>query len=190
MTVHPLLSPSLLKRMAIGALLEFSPILIFLASFKHFRIYEATMLLMVATIISTIATYVLQKRLPYLALYLAILTIGFGYLTIAHHQPKFIQMRDTLYDLTCAITLLVGLTFNISFLKFAFHEVIPMTVRAWNKITYAWIGFFITVAALNEHVRRTSNLHEWFEFKGFMIVATIVFGLVTLWLWYEKAENK
>ncbi len=186
MTVHPLFAPELLKRVAIGALLEFSPIIIFLLSFKRFHIYEATTLLMIATIISTLLTYTFQKRLPYLALYVAILTISFGYLTITHHQPKFIQMRDTLYDLTCAVTLLIGLTFDILFLKFAFQEVIPMTNRAWCKITYAWVGFFIAGAALNEYVRRLFNLHEWFAFKGLMVSATIIFGLVTLWFWYEK----
>jgi intracellular septation protein len=190
MAVHPLLSPSILKRMALGAILEFSPILIFLSSYKHFHIYHATMLLMVATIVSTLLTYVFQKRLPYLALYVAILTIGFGYLTLAHHQPKFIQMRDTLYDLTCAITLLVGLTLDISFLKFAFNDVLPMTLRAWNKVTYAWIGFFIANAGLNEYIRRTQSLHEWFEFKGGMVLITIIFGLAVLWFWYEKSESK
>lgn len=189
MIAHPLLSPSLLKRMALGALLEFSPILIFLSSFKHFHIYEATMLLMLATIVSTFLTYILQKRLPYLALYVAILTIGFGYLTLAHHQPKFIQMRDTLYDLTCAVTLLAGLIFNISFLKFAFNDVLPMTTRAWNKVTYAWIGFFIVNAGINEYIRRTATLHEWFEFKGLMVPITILFGLVTLWMWFEKPQT-
>lgn len=190
MTVHPLFAPAMLKRLTIGALFEFSPILIFLSSFKHFHIYEATMLFMLTTIISTFLTYRYQKRLPYLALYVAILTIGFGYLTISHHQPKFIQMRDTLYDLTCAITLLVGLAFNVSLLEFSFQQVLPMTHRAWNKVTYAWIGFFTINAGINEYVRRTYTLHQWFSFKGFMVVVTIIFGLVTLWIWYEKAHSK
>lgn len=190
MTAHPLFVPELLQRMMIGTLLEFSPIFIFLLSFKRFHIYEATMLLMIATIVSTLLTYRIQKRLPYIALYVAILTIGFGYLTISHHQPKFIQMRDTLYDLTCAVTLLAGLVFNISFLKFAFDDVLRMTRGAWDKVTYAWIGFFVVSAGLNEYVRRTLGLHQWFQFKGLMVLATIVFGLITLLWWYEKGEQE
>jgi intracellular septation protein len=176
--------------MSLGAVLEFSPILVFLSSFKHFHIYPATMLFMAATIISTLLTYRLQKRLPYFALYVAMLTIGFGYLTIFHHQPKFIQMRDTLYDLTCAITLLIGLAFDTSLLRFAFQEVLPMSRQAWNKVTYAWVAFFILNAGINEYIRRTFDLHFWFTFKGFMVPATIIFGLLTLWLWYEKSETK
>lgn len=190
MKLSPLFSPSILKRLVVGSILEFGPILIFLASFKYFHIYKATMLLMIVTIITTIVTYRFQKRLPYLALYVAFLTIGFGYLTLAHQQPRFIQMRDSLYDLTCAVTLLVGLMINVPFLKFAFDEVLPMTTRAWHRLTYLWIGFFLTAATLNEYVRRTYDLRDWFDFKSCMVVVTIIFGVSVLIFCYEKAESK
>ena len=173
----------------LGSLLEFGPILIFLASFQYFHIYKATMLLMVTTIVTTIVTYRTQKRLPYLALYVALLTIGFGYLTLIHHQPKFIQMRDSLYDLTCAITLLIGLMINVPFLKIAFNEVISMTSRAWHKLTYLWIAFFMAAAALNEYVRRTYSLHDWFDFKSYIVIATVIFGVSALVFCYEKPEE-
>ena len=180
---------STIRRVLIGGALEFGPILIFLLSFHFFHIYKATLILMVATILSTIATYRLQKRLPYLALYVALLTVGFGYVTLVHHQPKFIQMRDTMYDVTCALTLLGGLMVRISFLKLAFDEVVPMTNRAWTKLTYAWTAFFIMNAIANEYVRRTMNLHAWFEFKSIVAAITIVFGLTTLYFFYEKNQN-
>jgi intracellular septation protein len=189
MTVSALFSPHTLKRVLLGAVLEFGPIFVFIGAFKHFHVYQATMFLMIATIVSVIATYRLQKRLPYVALYVAFLTIGFGYLTIAHRQPKFIQMRDTLYDITCAITLLIGLMLDIPFLKFAFNEVLPMTTRAWYRLTYVWTGFFIASAVLNEYIRRTHSLHDWFAYKGVMVIATLVFGLVSLWVYYEPKDK-
>lgn len=179
-----------LERLFIGVLLEFGPIFIFLATFGHFHIYKATMILMVTTIVSTVLTYRIQKRLPYLALYVAFITIAFGYLTLLHKAPKFIQMRDTLYDMTCAITLLLGLMINVPFLKIAFHEVIPMTLRAWHRLTYAWIGFFLTVATMNEFVRRHYSLSDWFQFKGTMVLVTIIFGITTLYFFYEREEGK
>lgn len=190
MRVSPFFSLPVLRRAFLGSILEFGPILIFLVSFQFFHIYKATMFLMVATIVTTIVTYRTQKRLPYLALYVALLTIGFGYLTLTHHQPKFIQMRDSLYDLTCAITLLIGLMINIPFLKLAFNEVIPMTSRAWHKLTYLWITFFIVAAALNEYVRRTYSLHDWFDFKSSVVVVTVIFGVSALIFCYEKPEEK
>ncbi len=190
MTSSSLFSSPIFKRLMLGVFLEFSPILIFLLTFPHFHVYKATTVLMIATIFSTILTYRLQKRLPYLALYVALLTIAFGYLTLMHHEPKFIQMRDSLYDLTSAITLLIGLMINIPFLKIAFHDVIPMSVRAWHRLTYAWITFFIIIASLNEFVRRTQDLHDWFEFKGFVAIVTILFGFGALYVFYEKEKER
>ena len=180
----------MVRHLVVSILLEFGPIVIFLITFTHFHIYKATMLLMITTIASTILTYVFQKRLPYLALYVAFLTITFGYLTLMHREPKFIQMRDTLYDLTCALTLLFGLLINIPFLKIAFHSVIPMTTQAWHKLTYAWIGYLLSVASLNEYVRRTQSLQDWFTFKWSMVFVTIAFGLAALYMCYEKGHDE
>lgn len=190
MSPHSEFTLSTLKRVLAGGLLEFGPILIFLSAFGHFHIYKATMILMIATIASTILTYRFQKRLPYLALYVAFITIAFGYLTLMHREPRFIQMRDTLYDMTCAITLLLGLMINVPFLKIAFHDALPMTLRAWHRLTYAWIAFFLAGATANEIVRRNYSLKEWFDYKGIMVVVTIIFGLVTLYFFYEKPHKK
>lgn len=174
------------KRVLVGSILEFGPILVFLVSFHYFHIYKATLLLMVSTIVSTIVTYRVQKRLPYLALYVALITIGFGYMTLTHREPKFIQIRDTMYDITCALTLLIGLMVNISFLKLAFNDVLPMTMRAWTRQTYAWIVFFILSAIVNEYVRRTMSLQAWFDFKTYIVGVTIIFGCTILYFFYEK----
>lgn len=190
MSQHSEFTAATLKRVLVGGFLEFGPILIFLSAFGHFHVYKATMILMITTIVSTILTYRLQKRLPYLALYVAFITIAFGYLTLMHREPKFIQMRDTLYDVTCALTLLLGLMINVQFLKIAFQEALPMAVRAWNRLTYAWIGYFLMSALLNEFVRRTYSLKDWFEWKGFMVGVTVIFGLVTLYFFYEKPHKK
>ncbi len=190
MDLSRLFTPEILKRLLIGSALEFGPIIIFLVSFHYLHIYKATLILMVVTIISTVVTYRVQKRLPYLALYVALLTIGFGYMTISLHQPRFIQMRDTLYDITFALTLLVGLAIDTSFLKFAFNSILPMTNRAWERITYAWAIFFIVNAFLNEYIRRSMPLRDWFDFKSTMVIVTLFFGITTLIMFYEKVSDK
>lgn len=186
---HIKLSGNVLKKILLAGILEFTPIVIFLVSFQYFHIYKATIVLMIMTIISTVVTYRTQRRLPYLALYVALLTLIFGYLTISHREPRFIQIRDTLYDITCALTLLVGLILNISFLKVAFQKVVPMTMRAWSRLTYGWILFFITIALLNEYVRRTMSLEQWFSFKGIVALCTFIFGCSILYFVYEKEED-
>lgn len=177
------------KQIVLSFVLEFGPVIIFLLSYEFFHIYKATIILMITTIVSTIVTFRIQKRLPYLALYVALLTSIFGYITLSLHQPRFIQMRDTLYDTTLALTLIIGLMIRVSFLKIAFHKVLPMTMRAWNNLTYSWIFYFITIAIANEYVRRVMSLSEWFDFKSAIVVVTIVFGCATIYFLYEKESN-
>ncbi len=186
---HPIFSKKIFSHLIFSVLLEFGPVLLFISSFKYLRIYESTMVLMVATIISTIVTYRVQKRIPYLALYVAFITIIFGFLTLHFRMVKFIQMRDSLYDITCALTLLLGLRFNVRFLELAFDKVILMTERAWNRITYFWIIYFLVIAGSNEIIRRTFTVENWVTFKGVVLIATSLFGFFTLYLCYEP-KNK
>lgn len=188
--IFSMFSLKIIKQLLLGVLLEFGPVFVFLIAFERFHIYKATIILMFATIISTFATFRIQKRLPYLALYVALITSIFGYITLSLHAPRFIQMRDTLFDATCALTLLVGSMTNTSFLKLAFHKVIPMSNKAWNKLTYYWIGFFILIATLNEYVRRTVSLAQWFDFKTIMVIVTMVFGCLSLYIVYEIEHEK
>lgn len=181
---------NMLRHIVFSTFLEFGPVLLFLASFERVSIYSSTVILMVATIISTIVTYRLQKRIPYLALYVALITVIFGYMTIHFHEVKFIQMRDTLYDITCALTLMLGFVFNIRFLKLAFHAVIPMTNRAWDTLTRLWIFYFIVNAVSNELVRRFLPLEEWFIFKSAFVVIACIFGLSALYYSYEGVEEE
>ena len=182
-------SSSFLKKLVFAGILEFGPIILFVISYEHFHIYRATCILMLATIVSTIIIYRFQKRLPFIALYIAFLTIIFGFLTISHREPKFIQIRDTLYDVIFALTLIIGLIRSRSFLRMSFNSVLPMTIQAWDRITYSWILFFLCVALANEYIRRTMELSQWFHFKAGMILITILFGIITLFLFYEKEKK-
>lgn len=185
-----LFSKKTLKHLAVSILLEFGPVLLFLFSFEYMSIYESTVLLMIATIVSTVTTYTVQKRIPYLALYVATITTIFGFLTLHFHAIKFIQMRDTLYDLTCAITLTLGLTFNVRFLALAFNDVLPMTNKAWDKLTNLWVTYFILIAMSNEIIRRFFSLDDWLTFKGCVVLLTGIFGCTALYLSYEESKKE
>ena len=180
----------IIRNLIVSGFLEFGPVIVFLAAYDLFHIYKATLLLVIATIIATVISHHLQHRLPYVGLYIAFLTTVFGYLTLWQHSPHFIQVRDTVYDAINASILLFGLFFNSLLFKHAFHDVIPMTDRAWRRLTYAWIFFFFLAASLNEYVRHTYSLDVWVIFKTSMALVTTVFGIIFFFACYEKQEEK
>lgn len=170
-------------------LIEFTPILLFIFSYSYLHIYKATFLLMIAVIISTYISYIKEKRIPYIGLYISFLTLIFGYITIAYHIPKFIQIRDSIYDLTFAATLIIGLVFNKVFLYQALNKTIPMARSAWIKITYSWITFFILNAITNEVIRRNFDVNTWIHYKMSVVFISIIFGLVTGVIFYNKEDG-
>lgn len=182
-------SAKTLKHIFFSGMLEFGPVLLFLVSTEYVSIYESAILLMVATIISTIATFRLQKRIPYLALYVACITLVFGYMTLHFKNPKFLQIRDTLYDLTSALTLVLGLVFRTPLLKIAFNEVVPMSNRAWQRMTHVWIAYFLIVAFANEIVRNFFSFSDWIFFKGVVVVFTVLYCFASLYSIYEQESD-
>lgn len=189
MSIFKTIPQNVVRNFILNGFLEFGPVIIFLTAYDLFHIYKATLLLMIATIISTIISHRIQRRLPYAGLYIALLTTLFGYLTLWHHNPDFIQIRDTVYDAVNGSVLLVGLLFNSLLFKHAFHDVVPMTDRAWRKITYAWILLFFFAAALNEYVRHTYSLDAWVIFKTSMAIVMTSAGFIFFFMMYEKEEN-
>jgi intracellular septation protein len=182
-------SAHIIRHLIFSAFLEFGPVLLFLSTTPYVSIHTSTALLMVATIVSTFITFRLQKRIPYLALYIALITTFFGYLTIHLNDVSFLQMRDTLYDMTCALTLVIGMIFQKPFLKHAFDSLFPLTNRAWNRLTHVWIGYFLITACANEIVRNFFSFSEWLFFKGIMIGVTSIFGLIALYVSFELKDD-
>lgn len=188
MSLFKKISSKALISFTVNGFLEFGPILVFLLAYDYFHIFKATFVLMIATIIVTVFIFIKQKRLPYASLYLALITTIFGYLTLSHHNPGFIQIRDTVYDVTNAIVLSLALLFEVLLFKIAFDKVMPMTDRAWRKLTWLWIFFFVAAALLNEYIRKHEPLHTWINYKTSMVFVSVIFGFAAIFYTYERKE--
>lgn len=146
----------------------------------------ATLTLMVTTILSVFITHTLEKRIPLVALYIAFLTLVFGYLSLHRHNVTFIQVRDTVYDASLAVTIIIGFIFEKNVLQIALSRTIALSDKVWNKLAVAWTFFFILAALLNEYVRRTHPVFVWLDYKIVMMVVTIVFGVSALYVFSKN----
>jgi intracellular septation protein len=159
---------------------EFGPIVLFALSFHFAGPYKATFLLMVSTLVSTIVVYRLEKRIPYITLYITLLTILFGYITLHKHNIHFLQLRDTVYDFTLAGTLFIGLLFNVLFLKISLSHYLVLSDKAWKAFTLLWITFFMIGGTANEFIRTHASVGGWLTYKMIMIAVTIIFTVVSI----------
>ena len=147
---------------------DFGPLLIFFIIYFNNEndLKLAIPPFIIATLISLIVIYFLEKRIPMVPLTSGILITFFGGLTLYFDNKIFFYMKPTIINLLFAAVLFFGRFFTQKpLLKIFFQNAFNLEDEGWKKLSYRWIGFFIFVAALNEIVWRTQSEIFWVNFK-------------------------
>ena len=136
--------------------------------------------LIVATIISVLLVWILEKKVPMVPLLGGILITLFGGLTIYFDNPIFIYMKPTIINILFALALFFGKYFtNEPVLKLILGKTLPMSDEGWKILNNRWTYFFIFLAILNEIVWRTQTEEFWVNFKVWgMLPITFILSLI------------
>ena len=122
--------------------------------------------LIVATIISVLLVWIMEKKVPMVPLLGGILITLFGGLTIYFDNPIFIYMKPTIINILFALALFFGKYFtNEPVLKLILGKTLPMSDEGWKILNNRWTYFFIFLALINEIVWRTQPETTWVNFK-------------------------
>ena len=147
---------------------DFGPLLIFFIVYFNNEndLKIAIPPFIIATLISLIIIYFLEKRIPMVPLTGGILITFFGGLTLYFDNKIFFYMKPTIINLLFASVLFFGKYFTKkSLLKIFFQTAMNLEDEGWKKLNNRWIVFFIFVAILNEIVWRTQSEVFWVNFK-------------------------
>jgi intracellular septation protein len=133
--------------------------------------------LIVATIISVLLVWIIEKKVPLIPLISGILISLFGGLTIYFDNPIFIYMKPTIINILFALALFFGKYFtNEPILKKILGKSIPLSDEGWNILNNRWMYFFLGLAILNELIWRTQSEEFWVNFKVWgMLPITFIF---------------
>ncbi|MBB5761199.1 septation protein A [Methylorubrum rhodesianum] len=156
------------------------------------KLFLATGVFVVATMIALGVHFALLRRLPIMPLVSGVVVLVFGGLTLALQDKTFIMMKPTIVNTLFGLVLLGGLAFNKSLLSVVLDSMFALTDEGWRKLTFRWGLFFLALAALNEIVWRTQTEDFWVSFKVFGIMPlTIVFALAQtpLLLRHERKDE-
>jgi intracellular septation protein len=164
-------------------LIELGPLVAFFLVYSRAGIYWATGVLMVATVLSLVASRAMFGRLLAMPVVTAVLVVVFGGLTFWLDDPRFIKVKPTIINLLFAGVLLAGLIMRRPLLKMLFGEAFNLTEDGWRKLSVRWTLFFLALAALNEVVWRNFSEAAWVNFKVFGILPlTLVFAMAQIGL--------
>src|SRR5450756_1604308 len=125
-----------------------------------------------------IASYVVTKHVPIMAIVTGIVVIVFGTLTLVLHDVPFFKVTPTIiYGLFAAI-LGGGLLFGRSFIAVMFDQMFNLTPQGWRILTLRWALFFFAMAILIEVIWRTQRTDFWVGFKAFGVIPlTMIFAI-------------
>jgi intracellular septation protein len=156
---------------------ELGPLIVFFVANAKFNLFVATGAFMVAIVAAMIASYVVVRHVPMMAIVTAVIVLVFGTLTLVLHDETFIKIKPTIiYGLFAAI-LGGGLLFGRSFIAILFNQMFNLTPKGWRILTMRWALFFLAMAVLNEIIWRTQSTDFWVSFKLFGAVPlTFVFA--------------
>ena len=159
--------------------IDIGPLAVFFIYYKvSGDLIEAILPLMLATIISVVISYILEKRIPIMPTLGAGIVVIFGGLTIIFDNKIFIFMKPTIINIIFAAILYGGIILKKPLLKYLLGSALKLEEEGWSILTQRWIAFFIALAVLNEIVWRTMSEEFWVSFKVFGILPiTFIFTM-------------
>ena len=158
-------------------LMDIGPLAVFFIFYTRSGLQEAILPLMIATVISVIISYILEKKIPIMPTLGAAIVLIFGGLTIYFDDPIFIYMKPTIINTLFGLALMFGKYFtNEPVLKKLLGKSMPLSDEGWEILNKRWMYFFFALAILNEIIWRTQTEEFWVNFKVWgMLPITFIF---------------
>jgi intracellular septation protein len=170
-------------------LLEFSPLIVFLAGFELFGIYWATAALMVACVLQMLIHRLRAGKFKTMHVITVVVVLVLGSATLLLHDRRFIQWKPTVLLGLGAAAFLGSMVVGKQplaqrMLEAAFNEPLQVRSRTWLLINFMWAGWLALLAAANIYVAWNFTEAAWVHFKVYGItIALFIFMLPqVLWL--------
>jgi intracellular septation protein len=114
-----------------------------------------------------------------------VVIVVFGGATIWLHDETFIKWKPSiLYALFAAILAGGRLFAQRNFVQTLLGEKVALPPPIWNRLLWAWVGFFVAMAAINLIVAYSVPTATWVSFKLFGLLGlTLLFTLgIGFWM--------
>ena len=168
-------------------IIDFGPLVVFFATFKisggglHGTLV-ATVAFMAAVLIATVAALAVFRRMTPMLMLSTALILTFGAITLYFKDPRFIQMKPTLYYGVLAAFLFIGLLRGKPLLRWLFGPIFPgLSDEGWLKLSRNWAIFFVALGAANEVMRATLTFDQWLTLKVLGVpIVSLVFAAANI----------
>jgi intracellular septation protein len=157
-------------------LIDFFPILLFFGAYKFYDIYVGTAVLMGATVIQMALIYGIDRKLQAMHKITLVLILGFGALTLALHDDRFIKWKPTVLYAGMAIALALAVwVFKKNFLKLLLGSQMSLPEPVWMRLNMIWVVYSAFMSLTNAYVAAYFSTEAWVNFKLWGYVFPLIF---------------
>ena len=161
-------------------LLDFGPLFLFFgANYLYSDLMFSVKVLVVATIVSLAASWVLERRIPMMAAFGCAALVFFAGLTLYFDNELFIKIKPTILTLVFAAAIAGGRAMGRNPLAAIMGSQVKLTNDGWRIMSWLWVAMFVCSALANEIAWRTLSTDSWVTFKVFGLTG-ISLGFVML----------
>ena len=178
-------------------LLDFLPLVLFFGSFKYAEAHKdwaaafatdhfgsvvsggvvgideapvllATVVVIVATLLQIGLMFARGKKVDLMLWITFVLVVVLGGATIWFHNPTFIKWKPSVLYWAMGLTFWVSQTlFRKNLLQSLIGDQLELPASVWQRLNFAWIGFFALMGLLNLYVAYSYSTSTWATFKAF-----------------------
>jgi intracellular septation protein len=168
--------------------LEWSPLIVFFVVFELFGIYWATAALMVVCTVVMFAHRMRTGRFKTMHVVTVGVLLVLGSATLLLHDKRFIQWKPTVLLALTAVAFLGSSVIGRQplarrMLEGVFNEPVEIAPRTWFLINFAWVVWFVALAAANIYVAQNFPEGVWVKFKVFGITAAMLVFMIPQVIW-------
>lgn len=169
-------------------LIEFSPLIAFLAVFELWGIYWATAALMFACVMQLFVHRVRSGKFKTAHIITVAVLLPLGCATLLLHDHRFIQWKPTVLLGLAAVAFFGSMFIGKQplarrMLEAAFPQPLEISPRAWLFINALWVGWLALLAVANIYVAWNFAESTWVHFKVFGITLALFVFMVPQVLW-------
>jgi intracellular septation protein len=181
------------REQTVNVLGEMGPLMAMFIVNGVWGIAAGTWALIITTVMALVMTLAVLGRPPIMPFIAGSVSITFGILTLVTGDPKWVQIKVTIFNTLVAGLLWWGLKTDRNFFEFVFGKTFHYTKEGWDKLAGNLAWFFLITAICNEAVRigfedtefwalnrLFTGVDVWILFKLF-----VVMPLTGLYMWWQ-----
>lgn len=166
-------------------LLDYIPIVIFIAAYFYEDIFFATAVLMAVMPVILFLQWLTTRKLNRIYAASTVLVLLLGSATLYFRDADFIYWKPTVLNWVIALVFLgsqwIG---ERTIVQRMLGGAADLAQDQWMKLNLIWVGFFTAIGAINLYVAYNFSEEFWVNFKLFgMLGLTVVFVVIqSVWL--------